>query len=179
MWKDICGFEGLYQVSDNGAVLSCDRITADGKHLATRLLKSANCSSGYKFVCLRKDGRTHNRMIHRLVAEAFIPNTNNFPEVNHKDGNKLNNSVENLEWCTRSDNLKHALKIGLMESQCKIIRKVTVTHTSGYHREFPSMVECCKFFGRSKCWLCNYTQKHGNPCRYGKFTICVSERGTV
>ena len=179
MWKSVVGFEGLYEVSDSGSVVSCERITCDGKHLKRKEIHGGHFSNGYRFVCLRKDGVNRNCSIHRLVAEAFIPNPLNLTDVNHKDGNKQNNSVENLEWCTRSDNLKHAVKIGLVKNQCKITRSVIVKDSDGCETTFPTMRECAAFFGFTKCWLGNYMKKHGNPCRYGKFEICVSERGTV
>lgn len=175
-WVPVKGYEGLYEVSSHGAVRSCMRITADGKHLSTKILNGGCYPNGYEFVCLRKDGHNRNRMTHRLVAEAFIPNPDNLPVVNHKDGNRHNNDVSNLEWCTQGQNLKHAVEIGLVESQCKIIRKVTITHDSGLYVELPSMAACCEYFGFTKCWLGNYLRKHGNPCRYGKYIICVSER---
>lgn len=68
---------------------------------------------GYVRVRLQKDGERHNYALHRLVAEIFIPNPNEYPEVNHIDGNKLNNRVSNLEWCTRSQNIKHMWENGL------------------------------------------------------------------
>lgn len=179
MWKPIKGYEGLYEISDSGQVVSCERITSDGKRLKRKLINGGHFSNTYRFVCLRKGGVNRNCSIHRLVAEAFIPNPLNLPEVNHKDGNKLNNCVENLEWCNRSDNLKHAVEIGLVKSQCKITRSVIVIDSDGSEVEFPTMQDCCSFFGFTKCWLGNYTRKHGNPCRYGKYIICVSERGIV
>lgn len=73
----------------------------------------------YKKVALSKKGRTYYFRIHRLVANVFIPNPNNLPQVNHKDGDKFNNCVDNLEWCTCSDNIKHAYSIGLSKSHWK------------------------------------------------------------
>ena len=176
-WKPIRGYEGLYEVSSHGAVRSCERITVDGKHLSTKILNGGCYPNGYEFMCLRKDGQNQNRMTHRLVAEAFIPNLDNLPVVNHKDGNRHNNSVDNLEWCTQSQNLKHAVEIGIVKNQCKITRNVIVKDSDGFETTFPTMQDCCVFFGFTKCWLGNYIRKHGNPCRYGKYTICVSERG--
>lgn len=97
MIKPIIGYEGLYEITDDGLVFSVDRYTSDGKHLKRKEIKGSKYSNGYEFVCLRKDGLNHNCLKHRLVAEAFIPNPDNLPVVNHKDGNKLNNKIENLE----------------------------------------------------------------------------------
>lgn len=73
---------------------------------------------GYKEVLLSENGVTNQYRVHRLIAETFIPNPNNLPCVNHKDGNKLNNCVDNLEWCTYSDNTKHAYNKGLQQKIC-------------------------------------------------------------
>lgn len=100
MIKYIIGYEGLYEVSDDGKFYSCERYTTDGKHLKRKEMKGGKFSNGYEFVCLRKDGVNHNCLKHRLIADAFIPNEYNLPVVNHKDGNRNNNNVENLEWCT-------------------------------------------------------------------------------
>ena len=103
-WRQIKGFEGLYEISNLGNVRSLDRLCRmkNGKtrmHKG-RTLKPGRDGGGYEFVVLRKDGLSLNRKIHRLVAEAFIPNPDNKPCVNHKDLNRANNCVENLEWCT-------------------------------------------------------------------------------
>lgn len=110
-WKDIQGYEGLYQISNDGDVKSCDKIVicSDGckRFIKSKLLKSFKQNSGYYFVDLTKNHNTKNFLIHRLVATAFINNPLKYKEVNHKDGNKGNNNVNNLEWCTASYNKKH------------------------------------------------------------------------
>ena len=91
-------------------------ITEDGRIFSNRYnryLKSRVNRYGYLHINLRKDKKGYDKTIHRLVAKAFIPNPENKPEVNHIDGNKLNNHVSNLEWCTRSENTKHAFDTGL------------------------------------------------------------------
>lgn len=103
-WRDIKGYEGLYKISNTGKVFSC---------ISNRLMKPVFSGSGYKQVGLSKDMKVTGKMVHRLVAEAFIPNPENKRTVNHIDGNKLNNDVSNLEWNTYSENLKHAYKHGL------------------------------------------------------------------
>lgn len=99
-WIDVKGYEGLYKVSNYGRVKSNRKI-----------LKNRNHTSGYLQVNLSKRGHSENKYIHRLVAEAFIDNPNNFSEVNHKDENKLNNRVDNLEWCSRQYNNTYGTKI--------------------------------------------------------------------
>lgn len=176
IFKSIRGYEGLYVVNNLGEVYSCEKTTSDGKHLQRMKLKGGCYSNKYKFVCLRKDGVNKNHSVHRLVAEAFIPNPSNLSDVNHKDGNKQNNHVSNLEWCCRSANLKHALDIGLVASQCKIRRKVTITNDERTIK-FESMKDCAEFFGFKKGWLQNRIRKHGCTFNYQNWLIEVEERG--
>lgn len=113
IWKDIEGYSGKYQVSNQGNVRSFSR-WSNGK-----ILKGGKCGNPgpYRFVALVGEGRKDikNCYIHRLVAEAFLENPNNYSEVNHKDGNTLNNAVDNLEWCTHYHNMHHALENGLID----------------------------------------------------------------
>ena len=109
IWKDIEGYEGLYQVSNWGRVRSLDRLGTDRRKLKGKIL-SPRERSGYWCVSLRKDGNNIDISVHRLVAVAFILNPNNFPQVGHKDeknlktSNECNNNVENLEWVTAKEN---------------------------------------------------------------------------
>lgn len=119
MWRDIVGYEGLYQVSDKGVVRSVDRKTTGARNrmLKGRELKqiSEQFNNGKYIrlvVDLCKNGRKKRHKVHRLVAEAFIPNPDGLPVINHIDLNPQNNSVDNLEWCDQSDNIKHANKSG-------------------------------------------------------------------
>lgn len=99
IWKDIEGHNGDYQISNLGRVKSFFR---------TDYIKPSITHRGYYSVCLRnKEGKKMNYVLHRLVAIAFIPNTENKPEVNHKDTNKLNNDYSNLEWMTKRENINH------------------------------------------------------------------------
>lgn len=110
-WRDIQGFEGLYQVSNLGRVKSLDRVVykKDGttQIYKERILKQSNLWNEYLVVNLSRNGKPIMHRIHRLVAEAFLPNPNNYPIINHKDENKTNNSVDNLEWCSYSYNLNY------------------------------------------------------------------------
>ena len=116
-WRDFEGYEGYYQISGDGRVRSIDRVVigADGKtyHYKSRILKQVKARDGYMAVQLFRDSRCKTYKIHRMVALTFIPNPNNKPEVNHIDGDKSNNHASNLEWCTRSENIKHAVDHGL------------------------------------------------------------------
>lgn len=113
IWKDIPGYEGLYQVSNMGRVRSLGRtiIYKDGqKHFYKgKILSPGNGSTGYLHVRLGSKGREAG--IHRLVAEAFIPNPDGKIDVNHINGVKSDNRVNNLEWCTRAENMKHCKKV--------------------------------------------------------------------
>ena len=110
IWKDVSGYEGIYQVSN------CGRVKRVGNYRnqcaewkSNRILKPAVKNNGYLFCQLCKNNETSHKMIHRLVAEAFIENPDNKPTVNHIDGDRKNNTVQNLEWATYSENNKHSL----------------------------------------------------------------------
>lgn len=105
--KDIPGFEGKYAITEDGRVWSHWRRGGWRKIQTHRL--------GYKNVMFCLDGKVKNFYVHRLVATAFIPNPENKLEINHKDGNKENNHISNLEWSDRSSNVKHAFKKGLLK----------------------------------------------------------------
>lgn len=123
MWKDIKGFEGLYQISDDGRVKSLER-EVNGPYGSVHTLKEKELkpweASGYLRVTLRKDGQESMPSVHRMVAEAFIANPNECECVNHKDGDKMNNNVSNLEWCSYSDNQIHAFQTGLNRPRRKV-----------------------------------------------------------
>ena len=112
-WKAIAEGNGEYHISDHGRVKSL-------KFGKERILKRAINSSGYWYIFIFvKNQKPKFCMIHKLMAVAFIPNTENKKEVNHKDGNKLNNNLCNLEWVTHSENMKHAWDTGLFKSKIK------------------------------------------------------------
>ena len=116
IWKDIKGYEGLYQVSNLGRVKSLPKV--DSKYCKEKLLKShTNKITGYSQIILCKDAKRHCCYIHRLVAETFIANPNNKLEVNHISGIKEDNRVENLEWSTRQENVVHSYKKGLRKTR--------------------------------------------------------------
>lgn len=111
VWKDIAGYEGLYQVSNKGNVRSLDRkvnFLHGTKISRGKLLKPGANAEGYLFVTLSKNNIVRPARINRLVASAFIPNPGNLPSVNHKDKNRKNNNVENLEWCTVEYNNRYS-----------------------------------------------------------------------
>ena len=113
IWKDIEGFE-KYQIS------SCGRVRSFNNN--TTIIRKTSIVGGYEHLMLIKNNKKYNFKPHRLVAEAFVTNSENKPEVNHIDGNKLNNHFSNLEWVTRKENCQHAWKTGLCEHNRMILK---------------------------------------------------------
>lgn len=110
-WRPVVGYEGLYEVSNTGQVRSLDRYDINGRFLRGKTLKLLECTNGYLMIKLHKNGIIKNILVHRLVAEAFIPVVEGLSEVNHKDEDKKNNSVDNLEWCSKKYNNNYGTKI--------------------------------------------------------------------
>ena len=129
-WKDIENFEGKYQVSNKGRIKSLARyvLCSNGKILPVKehILKSKVTTSGYLMVVLCKSNKRKFALIHRLVAQAFIPNPDNLPEVNHIDEDKTNNKVDNLEWCTSKYNSNYGKRNIKISSKLKYKSKYKV-----------------------------------------------------
>lgn len=148
-WRPIKGYEGLYEVSNMGRV----------KSLYTSqsiILKQSMSTNGYIKVNLSKDGTRNTKWVHRLVATAFIRNPNNYEVVNHKDCNKKNNTVDNLEWCTSSYNTKHAYLNGLINMDAQ--RKSVILYKR--YGEYKSITEASEALGVSKCGLSHAIHKN-------------------
>ena len=127
IWNDVVGYEGLYKVSNKGNVFSVMRVSSQGKKCGGLTLKPRNVGYGYLQVSLYKNGKMKQKFIHRLVAEAFIPNPENLPQINHIDEVKTNNELSNLEWCTREYNNNYGTRIErFTQALSKKVRAVNV-----------------------------------------------------
>ncbi len=124
-FKIIHGYDNLYCVNQYGKVISPSYVDKSGKLRKQKELSVVKRGKGYCCVGLMKNGKQEHISLHRLVAEAFIPNPLELPQVNHKDGNKENNHVSNLEWCTNQENIIHAFKKGLKIPTCHVGEKNT------------------------------------------------------
>lgn len=153
-WKPVKGYEGIYEVSDLGRVRSIDRVmvfkTGRAVLLKGRIMKQNTHYKGYKRLLLSNgEDREHGHFVHRLVADAFIPNPDGLPEVNHKDENKANNRADNLEWCTHRANSQHGsrgARIGAWHLQ-NSPRRVAInqlTMDGQYIQTFPSQGEAAR-----------------------------------
>lgn len=148
VWKDIKGYEGLYQVSNLGRVHSLDRFvprkTGTVQKVHGKILKLTEDKDGYHQVSLWKRNKVKKAKVHRLVGEAFIPNPNNLPEINHINEVKNDNRVGNLEWCTRKENINHGTR---SEQVAKTKRKpvIGINLNTGKKTIFKSMRETSKF----------------------------------
>lgn len=162
-WKDVRGYEGSYQVSNLGGVRSVDRYVRTGdRHkrlIKGKVLKPQISNKGYLFVTLSKESKELGFFVHTLVAKAFIPNPDMLPEVNHKDENKQNNIVDNLEWCTSKYNNNYGShKEKCAEKQINGNRSKSVsryTLKGEFVDSFPSMREVWRKYGYNTSVICN------------------------
>lgn len=157
MWRQISGYEGYYEVSDDGMVRSVDRYITEStgrkRFLRGSIMKLTNASGrkdsdGYLVVNLHKDHKSSVNSVHVLVANAFIPNPYNKPTVNHKDGNKHNNSVSNLEWASYSENNSHAVDNGLRHPRGVPVDQYTVD--GEFVASYKSVTEAARATGFSR-----------------------------
>lgn len=150
VWKDIKVYEGLYQVSNYGRVKSLNY------HLTKKemVLKASPDCGGYLKVVLYKNGKRKHFLVHRLVAEAFLPNPDNLPQINHKDEDKTNNIVENLEWCDVRYNINYGThNERVAEKLSKPVLQFTID--GRLLKEWSSASECCRNgFGKGNVAAC-------------------------
>ena len=163
IWKDIFGYEGLYQVSTYGRIRSCDKIVNYVRYgvklkrkRKSRIRKQGVNLDGYMMCILSKNGKRHPRLSHRYVAEAFIPNPLNKETVNHKDKNRANNHINNLEWNTRKENSIHSwvgrkMDIEHQKRMVALIVKPVICYDDFGNKisEYESITAAAKGVGRS------------------------------
>lgn len=181
IWKDIEGYEGLYQVSNMGKVKSIDRYVPrkDGKlqHVYGKIMIPFDNCRGYKKVYLSKNGISKVHYVHRLVALHFIENPNNLPQVNHRDENKTNNCVGNLEWCTREYNQNYGTvtrRRQLSNTNGKLSKPVLQYSLDGtFIKEWKSTMDIKRNLGFcqsyiSECCRGKYAYAYGYIWKYKK-----------
>lgn len=160
IWKDVKDYEGLYQVSNKGQIKRTKHTRSNGRGYYTvneRILSTHLNNKGYKIITLCKNNKVKTHILHRLIAEAFIPNPDNLPQINHKDENKTNNDIKNLEWCTHKYNNNYGTKnnrTALKRGKPVICEETGVIYTSLHDAERKTGVDyrnihaCCS--GRYK-----------------------------
>lgn len=170
VWKDIPGYEGIYQASNLGRIRTKPgKVTYTERHgirhWKTRILKGrGNNPTTGKRVSLWKDGKAKDWLVARLVGMTFLGIPEKGMTINHKDGNRFNNNVENLEWLSLADNVRHAFKTGLMPTN----RRIKLKSSKGFIYECNSYAEASRLLGRYEGYICNQIKK-------GK-TIAVSKK---
>lgn len=155
-WKDIPGFENLYQISSYGRVKSFHK-SAKHRCADEYILKPCLSNNGYYQVTLYVETRKKKFSIHRLVADAFIPNPDHLPQVNHKDENRLNNNIENLEWCTPAYNNSYGTAIHrAIDTKSKPVIQLTLERVPlAIYRSAKTAAELLSFNAHSIRDCCN------------------------
>lgn len=161
-WIKVNGYQ-YYEVSSFGNVRSITHQTQCLSRWGSvrtllipgKLLKPAYYSNGYQFVALSENGTVTQKLLHRIVATAFLPNPLNKAYVNHKDGNKVNNHVDNLEWVTPTENAQHAILTGLtnMKSGDNPYSRSVTVERDGIKKQFETQREAAQFIGAKEVTL--------------------------
>lgn len=158
-WRDVVGYEGLYKISNKGRIKSLQR-TAKSKNgsirtVSEKLRKINKNKSGYLMVILNKEGEKKGLKLHRLVAQSFLDNPENLPQVNHRNENKQDNRVENLEWCTQDYNNKYGTRTERTSKKVKCLETGVI---------YPSTIEIQRKLGFSSANI--------SKCCRGKVKTC-------
>ncbi len=167
-WRDIEGYEGYYQVSNKGRVKSLERIDSNNHPVKEKILKQCFTNCGYLRVGLRKDGKLKLFLVHRLVAEAFIPNPNDFPCVNHKSERKTENNVKNLEWISVKDNNNFGTRNERMSKAKTNNPKISTPikcfdFKTNEETIYPSIMEAARNFNVSSSSIYNSLKHNKSP----------------
>lgn len=184
VWKDIAGYEGLYQASSMGRIRRLRFINNYVDKRKITIVKAYPINSGYLKIMFHKDGGYENKLVHRIIAETFIPNPKGLDQVNHKDGNKHNNNADNLEWCTQSENMRHAVNMGLFtafslgkygaDNPKAIPVEMLDKNTGELLKRFGSLIDAAHFLGKEKsghivsCCKGKLKSAYGYRWRYGR-----------
>lgn len=185
IWKEITGYEGLYEVSNLGNVKSLERniVRKDGTnyYIPERILRPCKSSKGYLNIGLNKNGRAKSYKVHRLVAEAFIPNPENKLEVNHINADKTDNRVDNLEWATRKENVQHSIDEGL-QTMFGVKNNKRSTPVAKYDNNnvliavYPSMREASRQTGIHQSDICKCCKNVKNHITAGGFVWAYADQ---
>ena len=157
IWKDVKGYEGYYQISNKGRVRSLDRTIIfknGGKHFFKgKIISQTVSKTGYWISTLSKNCYSRTTKVHILIAKAFIPNPLNKPQVNHKDLNKLNNKISNLEWVTAKENMQHAWRNGAIRSTIGTGKNILMLDkkTKKVLKDFNSITNVKKYLNIKEC----------------------------
>jgi hypothetical protein len=156
VWKNIKGYEGLYQVSSLSRVRNKDRkvLSSSGvlRFYKSRIIKVYTHKNKSVIVTLIKDSKCKRHYLHRVIATAFLPNSHNKPCINHIDGDRSNNELDNIEWCTYKENSEHSYNNNLSSRNDNII---LTNISNGEIKTFRSQRKVCEFLGES----CNYINR--------------------
>ena len=175
IWKDIPGYEGIYQASTLGNIRTVEGKITSSRRCAVRRWKSrvlkgrGDHPQTGKRVSLWKDGKAKEWLVARLVAITFLGNPAEFLTVNHKDGNRMNNNVENLEWLSLADNIRHGFATGLYPTKSVALSRDGITVY------FNSMAKCDVFLGRGKGYTSNSLKKRTTvyDVKGNEYSVCL------